>query len=914
MNQTALLGPARLIGRAPELFALQGHLTAAATGAGRAVLLRAPVGMGKSRLLAETLARARAGGVQPFVGRAFALEADFPYAVIAGAFQGYLRANPERSAALVGEVPELATLFPLPGVGRPAAPASKMLLFEGFLTFLGRLAADEPVLVVLDDIHWADAASLELIHYAAHNLEGQRVMLLMACRSEEETENDALQGVVASLSPAGRLPVLELPPLSLSEVAEMTCQLLGVDQPPSDDFVHLLHRETGGNPFFLEETLKAMVQARVLYRQDGGWRRRPTAALGVPPSVREAIQSRLNRLSPQERRLLEVTAVYGVHIPLETLRALADLEELTLLDTLEHMLRIQIFAEEAAPAGPVYKFCHHKIQEAIYSELSAARRQRLHGYVATRLETLYGASVDAHADELALHFGLAGQPEQMARSITYDIQAGDRAASLFAYPRAASLYLRALLHDEQAGGILGPAALFELLDNLGATYEKVGDFTAAAEFWDQALRLSDAGAGPERMAALHRNLARVHWEHGDHARALAYCRQGLAVLPDAHPVVADLHHELFEALLRQGFFGEAEAAARAEMEAASRCGDPRAEAQAQADLAAAALWLGDPETCATIGTPALNGLPAAPRIRLLQNLGWAHLRAGREAAARFQVEQALALTHRYGLTAMRALPLSLLALLDLEAGDLGSALTAAMQSVSLRREYKSPNLAPALGLLAVIQAAAGEGEVAEASCSEAEALADRLYLAEPSYLGMLTRCAAARSRLLRSDLEGARVQYQHAAELDRLGHGALLGVPQIGLVHFGETLALLGEREQAAAWLHRVAAACVKLPGSPVWASIRQVEGLIAASAGRQGRMRRGRSGERSRRPDGLSARELEIVRQVCQHKSDKEIAATLIISVRTVTTHLANIYNKLDMRSRTQLVQYGLEQGLDKR
>jgi DNA-binding CsgD family transcriptional regulator len=905
-----MLGRSDLIGRAPELQALSTYLTQAKQGAGAALLVRAPAGMGKSRLLQEALARAEQAGIQTFAGRAFELEADFPYAIIADAFQPYLRAHPEQAAALTVRAPELATLFPTAAAGAavPGAPAAKLFLFEAFVTFLRGLTESRPALLVLDDLHWADPASLELIHYVAHNLADLPVLLLMACRSEEETGNDRLQGMMASLVRTGHLTTLALGPLTERDVAEITRQLLQMAQPPDEELVRLLFQETGGNPFFLAETLKAMLDARLLYRQEGRWRRRSMAGIAVPASIREVILGRIGRLSREERRLLELLAVYGVRIPLQTLRALADLDEGKLVDLLDHLLAVQLFEEEQTPQGPVYKFAHPKIQETLYSELSAARRQALHGEVARRLERFYQSlpepALDAHADELAQHFGLAGQAQDLARSIAYDIRAGDRAAALFAYDRAAALYLRAVLHLEHTDGLLSPQAQFDLLDKLGRTYERTGDFTAAAEFWDQALHLvqmnPQVDAGPERLAALYHNLARVHWAHGDRVRALAYCDQGLAVLADVGlegAAAAALQHERFAVLLRHGGAAEAEAALRAERQLAHRSGDPIAEAVAAADQAALLLWTGRLTLAIQEGQGALAQLQRVrgtqtTLLSVHQDLAWASFGLGDHGQARRHCEEALTLTQRFGLTALRGGPLFLLSLLDLAAGNRANAAALALQAVTEQRAHRSPSLGLSLSLLALTEACSGDRAAAAESYTEAERVVAHVYGAQPSLEGMIAYAALARYREVTLDLVGALAYYQRAAEMmEQLGYPFLLTAPEIGLANLPAVLGRLARTKEAQRWAARLEAARAALPA----------------------RKEPPREAPGSTRPDGLSKREIDVIREVCRHKTDREIAAALYISVRTVTTHLTNIYNKLGMHSRTQLVQYGLRHGLDR-
>lgn len=973
MQQRTLLGTAHLIGRTAELAELQQSVLRAAAGTGNALLLRGPGGVGKSRLIKETIAFADGLGVQVFAGRAFEVEAEFPYAIMGDAFPAYFQERADQVADLLAP-----------------APTTKARLFQTFLSYLLALAAEGPVMVVLDDIHWADPASLELLHYITRHAARAQLLLLLGCRSDEEVENEALQGIVSSLTRSGHLSILPLTPLSLAETAEMTRQLLQMESPPSDEFSRMLYSETGGNPFFLEEILKSMVQNRVLYQQEGQWRRRPLATLGVPTSIRDTILSRLSRLSADARRILDTAAIIGARFTYTALQAALNMDEAALLDTLDHFVRIQLLKESpGTSAGEIlYTFAHPKIQEVICGDLSLARRRVVHGQVALRLEALYGADADAHADELARHFALSGQGDLLSRSIAYDIRAGDRAFAMFAYPRAAALYLRALTHHEEAGSTLDHHRLYRVLVNLGLAYERMGDFTAAAEFWDQALAIGSPFAGPAEQAELYAHLARAHWQHEDTSRALAYTDQGLALLAEAGlegTPVAALHHERFQALMMQGRAEEAEATALAAITAARWAGNRASEAIGQVRLSILALVRNDPHECIRQAAPALAILPDVPgaEVALAQAhilLAWSYWTLGQPQEARGQVERALQMNERYGLFHLGSEHLEVLALLHFQSGEWEAARAAASEVLDRYRQLQKHELIRPLCILAMVQSARGELGAARALCEEAEQILGPrggpvtcpMGELEP-YLQIAGHCLLLRTYLLQADWANAHRHGSRAAALmEQTGYAGYVAVPQCGVLYMSEALAHLNQPEEAIALLERVRQYCGETARPFPQQVAHRTAGLIARARGRgpaaydaflkahqanqeagtafdgahdlvlaasvapsagEGRRllqealesfrRLGAAAEvevesllgsprRPRRTDGLSSRELEIVRQVCQHKTDKEIAATLYISVRTVTTHLGNIYRKLEMRSRTELVQYALEQGLD--
>src|SRR5688500_12034465 len=291
---------APLVGRSAELALLTRTIDEASRGAGRAVLIAGEGGIGKTRLATAAVDRAAKQGWTIAVGRAYPVETGVPYALFSDALIPLLRKlDPAAMSVLTrGSGAELGYLFPALATGaeRPrssgdADPSEiKARLLWNFTQFLGRLAAKQPLLILLENLQWADASSLELFHFVARQLEGHRIALLGTYNDAESEPNTVLRSTEQSLLRLGVLSVQRLAPLSSAETDDIIHQMFGVDRTATRHFSALLYHSTRGNPFFVEETLKFLVESGALVEQDGRWTGWEMETLRLPPTIRHVDQ------------------------------------------------------------------------------------------------------------------------------------------------------------------------------------------------------------------------------------------------------------------------------------------------------------------------------------------------------------------------------------------------------------------------------------------------------------------------------------------------------------------------------------------------------------------------------------------------------------------------------------------------
>ena len=471
------------VGRHATLRRLRERAERAAAGEAGVVLVSGEGGIGKTRIVAELAHRMPAFEV--LYGRCDEEEL-FPFGPWIDMLRPRLARMPEDELAeLVRGAPELARLLPeiherLPGLaGLPVAgdpEAQRRQLFGAVVTVVRRLAADGPVLMIVDDLHWADRSSLLLARHVAKEQQLGAVLIVGTFRDSELQPGHPLPELLAELERGRELPRVRLDGMDEREVAE----LIGGDAAPGA--VSAIHAETGGNPFFVKQL------ARHLEELDGA----PVAAAGVPQGVRDVIAARVGRLSEHAGPVLGVAALIGRDFDLDLLEPVAGLPEDELLDLLDAAVRGALLVEVPSTPGR-YSFAHALLRTALEGELSAARRARAHLRIGEAIERVHEARPDPWLAELARHFGAAG-PRAADRAVAYAERAAAQAHSRLAYDEAARLLGGAIAlrrRDEHADR----EELAQLENALAAAQADAGQWEAArASFARAAVAARAAGA------------------------------------------------------------------------------------------------------------------------------------------------------------------------------------------------------------------------------------------------------------------------------------------------------------------------------------------------------------------------------------------------------------------------------------
>jgi tetratricopeptide (TPR) repeat protein len=510
-----------LVGRVEELGVLEAAQGRAANGEPAVVLVGGEAGIGKTRLLAELADRHRAEGARVLAGGCLPAGGDgLPYAPIVEALRP-LPTELEVDAVrqLVGPSwSELARL--LPGLGEPASgpagQAAQARLFELLLGLLGRLGEQAAVVLVVEDLHWADRSTRELLGFLVRNLRAERLLLVVTYRSDEP-HPDRLGPYLAELDRGGRVERLELTRL---DRAATVAQLTGIlDAAPAADLVEAVFARSEGNPFFTEELLAAV--------RAGSGR--------LPVTVRDLLRGRVKGLPEQPRRVLEVAAVAGRQVSHRLLAAVAGLDDQPLEGALRQAVAHQLLVTGPGEGG--YQFRHALLWEVVDADLLPGERARLHAGYAHALtqqpELATGAPAVAAA-ELAAHWDAAGEP---ARALPARVQAGLAAERARAFAEAWRHYERALELWERVADPGRPAGL-DRVGLLARAADAVAFTGAAGEavgLLQDALGRVDPVAEPVRAAVLLARLGTHRRVAGDEAGALAALTQAEGLVPGAPP-------------------------------------------------------------------------------------------------------------------------------------------------------------------------------------------------------------------------------------------------------------------------------------------------------------------------------------------------------------------------------------------
>ncbi len=551
-----------LVGRDKEYAQLIRYLEAASQGRGQLVIIDGEVGIGKTRLVQELLDRAESD-FHLLIGRCYESEMTLPYQPLVEALRGYLPTldihGLQISSLWLREVsklvPELSEVLPdLPNSVPLNGETERSRLFEGVVRFLVALSRQRPLILFLDDLHWADQATLALLQYLARHVTRERILLVGAYRTEDL--NGQLANMMRSLKQDGLLARISLHRLTLEDVTTLIREMAGMES-GGEKFSRRLYQDTEGNPFFIFEVVRSLLEEGVLYRDEHGWSTdlkdfaTNYAQISIPPSMRDVIQARLNRLEEVSHQVLETAAVFRQQFYFATVQRACDKSADEALDAFDRLLRAQLIKEvEVGIKGSSYDFSHAKIREVTYQQMSGARRQQVHRRVGEALEIEYHNRLDEVVSQLAHHFTAGGDRE---KALKHTIRAGDRARELYANEEALAYYQRALELTESE------EELATIYEGLGDVYALVGKHHKAIESYKSVLDSAGQGLDKRQVAEIHRKMGRVYERNGGRNLALEHFRTGMRILESDGPSLEMVRLDSGMAFLsiRQGRYEEA---------------------------------------------------------------------------------------------------------------------------------------------------------------------------------------------------------------------------------------------------------------------------------------------------------------------------------------------------------------------
>ncbi len=780
---------APLVGRAAAFSQLVGSLRRAQQGQPQAVLVVGEAGIGKTRLASEFVAWARAQGAEVLSGQAFEMGGRLPYQPLVEALR--MRLEEENApedllddlwlAELARLLPELRVRYPDLPVPTGDELAAKIRLFEAVARLFDTLAQRAPLVLLLDDLHWMDGASLDLVRYLGHYWKehGSRVLLLGTIYSDQLEPKSQLAVQLADL---GRdLPVSQVLLQALSQAQTLYLVQAIAGTPSAQELEtplgNFLFVQTGGQPLYLLETLKLLREREWLvprWDADGTWRLEPALDIAaafaqepsrhelLPPSVRAMIQARLAKLTPPARQLVMASAVLGTQASAQLLWQTTELGVQAGVEALEEAVASGMLREEEAggpgagrPGG--YRFTHELIRDVVYTDLGEARRQVLHQRALARLE-----SEGARASELAYHALAAGETGAAYR---YSVQAGDEALAVFAVEDAIRHYeqARALLQEQQPRlqRVLEDSEIEHLYVCLGQAYVFQYGWQRAQQPYEELLAYAQQHQLPRLVSITLNRLAILVAQHSyDKPRVQALLEQAYQIAETSHDQkvlaetawnLAQIKADVWEdptSALPQGEYALSLARAIQDQELEARSlftlggihligGDfEEAIHDLEASLALYAALGSEPTAARELSLPSF--ILGAPLIQSLTNraseavcwalLAFAQLHAGQEVRNSLRSgRRALALSKESKNVCVQVLSTVYLALGLLEMGNYEEALVLMQGAVALARTFPLMEQGLLLALGSTYQASQ-QWEEARSTLERSETLAEMLDL------------------------------------------------------------------------------------------------------------------------------------------------------------------------------------------
>ena len=971
------------VGRLPEMAGLRAAMDNAVAGHGRLVMLAGEPGIGKTRTAQELSGYAESVGAQVWWGSCHEQQGAPPYWPWVQPIRSYIqRTGPESLATQMGPgAADISEIIPLIREKLPNLdPASSLdpeqarfRLFDSISQFFVNAARAQPLLLVLDDLHWADQPSLLLLEFLAGQLSDSNIMIVGTYRDIEVSREHPLTNTLARLARSDSYLREELEGLETEYVGQFIKDISGVE--PSSALVQTIYGHTEGNPFFMTEIIRLLGQKGLASIGSG---ENSISVLEIPQGVLEVVGQRLNRLSTECERTLTTAAVIGRQFDFRVLGSLTEeTSESQLLKSMDEGLDAHLI-QEIPGQGDNYQFSHALIQQTLRERLSTSRRVRLHAKIGETLEKLYGDQPGEHAAELAFHFAEAEAVAGTDKLVKYTMLAGERALKSFAHEEALDYFARGLaarsidldgaspVPDAEAASLLfglGRAQAAVLgrqgLDVAFTSLERAFKFYAGTNDVANVMRVADYPVqylpGQRVFANLvaeaielvppdsteagrlsSRNILAMGLEAGDYARAMASFDNALSIaqrtgdlplesLAMANSSWVDYWHLRWQGTIEKGL--------RA-IELAQQSGDTLLEVSARFWVGVTHLGKGDLLEARRDASAILSiAETLRDRYRLATAL-WlnemAYSYQGDWKAAREFNDRGLSVSPSDSrLLASRMV-------LEFELGNSADGqryldqLTEAINLVTPGPRYDQATTASKVPLAAHITRSVDNLPLAE----KAAAMVLSAETATP-LVSRLARLGLGLIAFLKGDAEAAREQYDKLlpasgsyifVSCDRvLGLIAqTMGEMDQAATHFEASLAFCrdaGYRPDLAWTCHDYAAMLLTRNGAEDRTkALELLDESVAISSellmlplnDRTNVLRESAVSAPVPAPAGLSRREMEVIRLVAAGRTDREIGEELFISIKTVGNHMSNILNKTGAANRAEAASFATRHGLD--
>ncbi|MEW6536266.1 MAG: tetratricopeptide repeat protein [Candidatus Auribacterota bacterium] len=521
----------RFIGRSEEIRQLEEIYHRALEGNLQVVFVAGEAGVGKTRLVEEFLSRLNKDKIQLLKGTCFDTKIPMPYQPFREALASFIERDTYFGYALLRSLSEalkIEVLKVIPNLDtkRLGITSASMgldpvqdeyRLFDGIYQIMKKISQKGPLVLFLDDLQWADLASLELFSYIVRNGRNDRIMICITFRPEEiidgNIERGSMASVIHKLSRVHRLDRINVTPLSKNHVAEMLSTVFHPHTCPKE-LIELVVNETEGNPFFIEELLKTLIENKDIKFEKNHLTIKPAETITLPSSVRDLVLDRIDKLPEELQEILTIAATIGQEFSLPLLSFITGKNEGHIQDILDNGMDANIIKEDFSSAEEKFSFTHCKIREVLYYSLRESKRERLHMKIAHALERLFHNELPNHYEDLAQHYYVTREKE---KAFTYMLLCARKVQESYAIHESISYYMKAVsLYDNFSSELqfLHRDDFASITLALGTLFNITGEYEIALKWLNTCREIKDDSH------EVYLSLGELHVKRGDYDKAM----------------------------------------------------------------------------------------------------------------------------------------------------------------------------------------------------------------------------------------------------------------------------------------------------------------------------------------------------------------------------------------------------------
>lgn len=524
------------IGREKEFLRLKEELNKVENGSSSTIFIIGEAGVGKTRLANELGDHAKDNGFQFFSGKAH-FETSDPYLPFKRAFRKFFKKS--ETTPDFGFGVNMISMHGSKVENRDAFDARRKASFFEAAKELKKLAEDKPVLLFLDDMQWADRASLQLLYYLSLNLEEAPVLLLTAYRPEEVNNGHFLKEIKNRLIREDRSLFIKLEPFDASLTKKMVKTIINYDTPPSK-FMDLLYKLTNGNPLYVKEFLRRMVEEGTIDPIKGVYPL-TESDFRIPKMIQGVVKRKIDSLPSEASKLLQLGSIIGDEIPFDLLLEASQLNEIDILDQIDVLLGSKLWVEDQE--GDRFLFTHQSVQLTSYRNMGRHRRRRLHKYVAKKIEKVYEENLKYCYPKLAYHYEHSGEIE---KAVVNYMDAGREAEKVYALEDAIEMYEKCLeLTDEESSGI----DEIEIYEHLGDIHKILGDYKDSRLNYQKVITSSES---TKNISRSYRKIATTWLKQGEFRKTHRSIEKGLSKVKEGSKENCKLLNIKGWALMQEG--------------------------------------------------------------------------------------------------------------------------------------------------------------------------------------------------------------------------------------------------------------------------------------------------------------------------------------------------------------------------